>query len=77
MWRSPEALPDLAELEHPRGWLDRVAVASAAGNGLSTSASRNRCQPRGYKHMFGYLIDSNIVRSKEVRKTNHPPEGTR
>jgi coenzyme F420 biosynthesis associated uncharacterized protein len=30
LWRSPEALPDLSELEHPRAWLDRVGVASAA-----------------------------------------------
>jgi coenzyme F420 biosynthesis associated uncharacterized protein len=29
LWRSPEALPDLGELEKPRDWLDRVGLASA------------------------------------------------
>ena len=28
VWDSPEALPDLAEVESPRLWLDRVAAAS-------------------------------------------------
>ena len=28
VWRSPEDLPDLAELEAPERWLDRVAVAA-------------------------------------------------
>jgi coenzyme F420 biosynthesis associated uncharacterized protein len=30
LWRSPEALPDLTELEHPQAWLDRVGVVSTA-----------------------------------------------
>ena len=29
VWRSPDALPDLAELEAPRRWLDRVAPVPA------------------------------------------------
>jgi coenzyme F420 biosynthesis associated uncharacterized protein len=29
VWRSPEALPDLAELESPRDWLERVAAVPA------------------------------------------------
>jgi coenzyme F420 biosynthesis associated uncharacterized protein len=30
VWRAPEALPTLAELESPRVWLDRVAAAPGA-----------------------------------------------
>jgi coenzyme F420 biosynthesis associated uncharacterized protein len=30
LWRSPEALPDLGELEHPDAWLERTGVASTA-----------------------------------------------
>jgi coenzyme F420 biosynthesis associated uncharacterized protein len=30
VWRAPEALPTLAELEQPRGWLGRVGTESAA-----------------------------------------------
>jgi len=28
VWSSPEALPTLAELENPRGWLERTRVPS-------------------------------------------------
>ena len=28
-WRSPDDLPDLAELEDPKRWLERVAVVTA------------------------------------------------
>jgi coenzyme F420 biosynthesis associated uncharacterized protein len=31
LWRSPEALPDLEELDHPEAWLERVGVMAAAG----------------------------------------------
>jgi coenzyme F420 biosynthesis associated uncharacterized protein len=30
VWSSPEALPDLGELERPRAWLERVALGSHA-----------------------------------------------
>ncbi len=30
VWRAPEALPTLAELERPSGWLARVEAESAA-----------------------------------------------
>jgi coenzyme F420 biosynthesis associated uncharacterized protein len=30
LWRSPEGLPDLAELERPDGWLGRVGLSVAA-----------------------------------------------
>jgi coenzyme F420 biosynthesis associated uncharacterized protein len=29
VWRAPDALPSLAELEQPRGWLNRVGAGSA------------------------------------------------
>jgi coenzyme F420 biosynthesis associated uncharacterized protein len=29
LWRSPEALPELQELEHPEAWLERVGVMAA------------------------------------------------
>jgi coenzyme F420 biosynthesis associated uncharacterized protein len=30
VWRAPDALPTLSELEHPKGWLGRVGTQSAA-----------------------------------------------
>jgi uncharacterized protein (DUF2342 family) len=30
VWASPEALPDLGELERPHAWLERVALGSHA-----------------------------------------------
>ena len=40
VWRAPEALPTLAELEQPQRWLRRVAAKSA------TEAARPRAELR-------------------------------
>ena len=68
IWQGPEALPAMAELERPLEWLapDRRAGARLTGRTFGL----NRPGRWGYKRVFG-LVDSNILRNKQVSNTTH------